>query len=143
MERCYDDTKDLLMKEIGEIVKKDSLSQQDLDILYSAYDIIKDIYEIKEKEAEMYEDGYSSRWGMPYDDRYYNIHSYRGGNGNGGYSMNGYSMNNYPMNRDNGYSRNDGKEYMLNSMYSMMDTASNEKERTAIQECINKLKGMN
>ena len=33
MERCYDDTKDLLIKEIGEIVKKGSLSQQDLDTL--------------------------------------------------------------------------------------------------------------
>ena len=136
MDRCYDDTKDLLMKEISEIVKKGSLSQQDLDTLYSAIDIIKDIYEIKEKESEMYENGYSSRWnGMPYDDRYYNIHSYRGGNG--------YSMNSYPMNyQDNGrYSRNDSKDRMVDNLYTMMNEASTDAERTAIQDCINRLKG--
>lgn len=142
MERCHEDVKDLLMKEIGDVVKKGSLSTQDIEFLYSAYDIIKDIYEVKEKEEESFEKGYSGRWnGMPYDDRYYNIHAYRGGNG---YSMNGYPMNNgySQMNRDNGYSRNDEKDYMINSMYSMMENAS-EKERTAIQDCINKLKGMN
>lgn len=139
MERCYEDTKDLLMKEIGEIVKKGSLSQQDLDTLYSAYDIIKDIYEIKEKEAEMYESGYSSRWGMPYDDRYYNIHSYRGGNG---YSMNGgYSMNPMTYQDNNRYSRSDAKDRMVDNLYTMMNDAQSEAERTAIQDCINRLKG--
>ncbi len=138
MDRCHEDTKELLMKEIKEIIKKGSLSTQDIELLYNVYDIIKDIYEITEKEDEMVERGYSGRWNgmMPYDDRYYNIHSYRGGNG---YSMNdGYGR----QNMDNGYSRNDGKDRMINSMYSMMDEV-NEKERNVIQDCINKLKNMN
>ena len=76
---------------------------------------------------------------MPYDDRYYNIHSYRGGNG---YSMNGgYSMN--PMNYqdNNRYSRSDAKDRMVDNLYSMMNDAQSEAERTAIQDCINRLKG--
>lgn len=100
-------------------------------------DIVKDICEITEKEEEM-ESGYSTRWNgmMPYNDRYYDIHSYRGGNNN----QNGYA-NNYNSNNGGRYSRTEGKERMMNSLYAMMDQASSDTEKNAIQDCINRLKG--
>ena len=115
----YDDVKNLLHKEIEGIVKKGSLTPPELDNLYKAVDVLKDICEIKEKESM--DEGYSSRWGSPHDDRYYNIHSYR---------------------RDSmgRYSRTDAKEHMIDGLYSMMGDATNEAERGAIQDCINRLK---
>ena len=140
MMRVYDNIKNLLYKEMDEIVQKDAVSQTDLENLYKMIDIVKDICEIAEKEEQM-ESGYSTRWNgmMPYDDRYYNIHSYRGGNGN----QNGYSSNNYGSNNNGGmrYSRTDGRDHMINNLYAMMDQASSDAEKNAIQECINRLKG--
>lgn len=38
------------------------------------------------------------------------------------------------------YSRTDAKEHMIDGLYSMMGDATNEAERGAIQDCINRLK---
>ena len=38
------------------------------------------------------------------------------------------------------YSNTDGKRYMVDDLYSMKESVSNEADRGAIQECINKLK---
>lgn len=134
MERLYDDVKQLLHKEIDGIVKKGSLTPQELESLYKAIDVLKDICEIKEKEEGM--EGYSERGGysyrMPYDDRYYNIHSFRGDGSQGGYSMR--------RDQTGRYSREGAKEHMIDGLYSMMGDASNEAERGAIQDCINRLK---
>lgn len=123
MERLYHDVKELLHKEISKIVEKGSLTPQELENLYKAIDILKDICEINEKEGM--EEGYSERgysmWG-PKHDRYYDIHAYR----------NGDSMGRYL--------RADAKEHMINGLYSMKDDASNEADRSAIQECINRLR---
>lgn len=123
MERLYYDVKELLHKEISKIVEKGSLTPQELDNLYKAIDVLKDICEITSMEGD--DGGYSERgysmWG-PNHDRYYDIHAYR--------------------NRDNmgRYSRTDAKEHMVNSLYSMMGDATSEAERGAIQDCINRLK---
>ena len=137
MMRVYDDIKNLLHREMDEIVQKGTVSQADLENLYKMVDIVKDICEITEKEEEM-ESGYSTRWNgmMPYNDRYYDIHSYRGGNNN----QNGYA-NNYNSNNGGRYSRTEGKERMMNSLYAMMNQASSDTEKNAIQDCINRLKG--
>lgn len=123
MERLYYDVKELLHKEISKIVEKGSLTPQELDNLYKAIDVLKDICEITSMEGE--DGGYSERgysmWG-PNHDRYYDIHAYR--------------------NRDSmgRYSRTDAKEHMVNSLYSMMGDATSEAERGALQDCINRLK---
>ena len=123
MERLYYDVKELLHKEISKIVEKGSLTPQELDNLYKAIDVLKDICEITSMEGD--DGGYSERgysmWG-PNHDRYYDIHAYR--------------------NRDSmgRYSRTDAKERMVNSLYSMMGDATSEAERGAIQDCINRLK---
>ena len=123
MERLYYNVKELLHKEISKIVEKGSLTPQELDNLYKAIDVLKDICEISSMEGD--DGGYSERgysmWG-PNHDRYYDIHAYR--------------------NRDSmgRYSRTDGKEHMVNSLYSMMGDATSEAERGALQDCINRLK---
>ena len=123
MERLYYDVKELLHKEISKIVEKGSLTPQELDNLYKAIDVLKDICEITSMEGD--DGGYSERgysmWGPNYD-RYYDIHAYR--------------------NRDSmgRYSRTDAKERMVNGLYSMMGDATSEAERGAIQDCINRLK---
>lgn len=123
MERLYYDVKELLHKEISKIVEKGSLTPQELDNLYKAIDVLKDICEITSMEGD--DGGYSERsysmWG-PNHDRYYDIHAYR--------------------NRDSmgRYSRTDAKEHMIDGLYSMMGDASSEAERGAIQDCINRLK---
>lgn len=123
MERLYYDVKELLHKEISKIVEKGSLTPQELDNLYKAIDVLKDICEITSMEGD--DGGYSERgysmWG-PNHDRYYDIHAYR--------------------NRDSmgRYSRTDAKERMVNSLYSMMGDATSEAERGALQDCINRLK---
>lgn len=123
MERLYYDVKELLHKEISKIVEKGSLTPQELDNLYKAIDVLKDICEITSMEGD--DGGYSERgysmWG-PNHDRYYDIHAYR--------------------NRDSmgRYSRTDAKEHMVNSLYSMMGDATSEAERGALQDCINRLK---
>lgn len=131
MERLYDDVKNLLHKEIDGIVKKGSLTPQELESLYKAIDVLKDICEIKEKEEMMDDDGYSERgysMGWPHhNDRYYDIHSYRNGNS-------------YKRDSMGRYSRTDAKEHMIDNLYSMMGDASSEAERGAIQDCINRLK---
>ena len=123
MERLYYDVKELLHKEISKIVEKGSLTPQELDNLYKAIDVLKDICEISSMEGD--DGGYSERgysmWG-PNHDRYYDIHAYR--------------------NRDSmgRYSRTDAKERMVNGLYSMMGDATSEAERGALQDCINRLK---
>ena len=129
MERLYHDVKELLHKEISKIVEKGSLTPQELENLYKAIDVLKDICEINEKEGM--DEGYSERgysmWG-PNHDRYYDIHAYR----NDG--------NSYRRNSMGRYSRTDAKEHMIDGLYSMMGDASSEAERGAIQDCINRLK---
>lgn len=121
--KTHERVKELIIRELDKIADKGSLTPQELHSVYEAYDVLKDICELKEKESMS--DGYSERgysmWG-PHHDRYYDIHAYR--------------------NRDSmgRYSRTDAKEHMINGLYSMKEDASNEADRGAIQECINKLR---
>lgn len=135
MNKLYEDVKKLLHGEINAIVMKGSISPTELESLYKAVDILKDLCEIEEKETDM-EEGYSGRVGYPgrvysggmpyrYDDRYYDIHAYRGG------------QNRDSMGR---YSRGDAKTHMIEGLYSMMGDTDSEAEKGAIQDCINRLR---
>lgn len=123
MANTHDRIKELVIRELDKIADKGSLTPQELHNVYEAYDVLKDICEVKEKEHM--ESGYSERgysmWG-PNHDRYYDIHAYSDGGSTGRYS------------------RADAKERMINGLYSMKNDAANEADRGAIQECINRLK---
>ena len=121
--KTHERVKELIIRELDKIADKGSLTPQELHSVYEAYDVLKDICEIKEKESM--DGGYSERgysmWG-PNHDRYYDIHAYR--------------------NRDSmgRYSRTDAKEHMVNDLYAMKDGASSEADKGIIQECMNKLR---
>lgn len=142
--KVYDSLKELLEEKLKEIVKKGDINSTELENIYKAVDVIKDICEIEEKK-EM-ESEYSMRssrmrggnyavygnYGYPED-----YMSYRGGN-SGGNSY--YDGNSYRNSRNGGgYSRN-GADHMIDQLADMMDIASSEQERRAIKECIEKLK---
>lgn len=143
MDKRLMDAKELLLKEIDTIEKKGSISPTELDNLKKAIESVHYIYEVCKIDMEMGEEGeegysergYSMRWNnsMPYDDRYYNIHSYRGGN-------NGSGGNSYKRDSMGRYSRTDAKSHMVDTLYSMMGDTDSEAERGAIQDCINRLK---
>lgn len=123
MANTHDRIKELVIRELDKIADKGSLTPQELHNVYEAYDVLKDICEVKERDSMS--GGYSERgysmWG-PHHDRYYDIHAYGDGSSSGRYSGT-YA-----------------KERMINELYSMKNDASNEADRGAIQECINRLR---
>jgi len=124
--RTHIRAKELVIKEVDKLLDKGSLTPQELHSLYEAYETIEHICKVMKSEQEEMggysERGYSMRWGSPYDDRYYNIHSY--GNNGGSYSNTEASP----------------KNEMVRSLYSMMGMATNETDRGALQDCINRIK---
>ena len=69
---------------------------------------------------------YSSRGGMPYDDDMSYARGGRGGN-------RGYS-------REGGYSRDDGKHYMMEQLEEMMEEVEKPAEKEALRRCMDALK---
>lgn len=92
--RVYEDTKELVEKEIDEIVKKGEMSPTELEQLYKLIDIAKDICEIEEDKMG----GVSGRvsygtmpyWGqISYEDSSYG----RNGRSGTNYNQNGSGRN--------------------------------------------------
>lgn len=144
--------KNLLEEEIKDIVKKETISAQELDHAYKMVDIIKDICEIDSKEKESM-NGYSETGRRSYNmmprDYYEDGSSY--GDGNYTARVDGEYSNERRMrdskgryssrdNRNNnGNSRDGNKEMMISKLEKMMDSATSENERSAILQCIEKL----
>lgn len=132
----YDGLKDMLCRELEDIQHKE-LSSNNLDVMYKAVDIIKDIETIKAMENG-YSNGYSGEnsgmfrpW-YAYDGRSYDS-SYDGsydGRGRGRYaerdSMGRYSGN---------YSRNSEEE-----IRRIMDRTSDEREREILKRALDSMK---
>lgn len=135
--RSLDKLKRLLEKEIDEITAKDEVSPTELERLDKAVDIIKDIETIcAMKEYGEEEDyGYSGRRSYyPTMPMSYEGQSYRRGRDSmGRYASrdDGYSGRPY---YDRGYSGHMDRMEIKDSLRDMMQTASNEKERMAIQQ---------
>jgi len=87
---------------------------------------------------------YSRTYGSSYDNSYNEGVSHarqgRDGDGDGRYSE---ASNNYSRRRDSRgrYSRHTEKEKMIEKLERMADSATNERERSAIMECIDELEG--
>lgn len=133
MDRTYDDLREMLMKELDEIVQQGQMDGNTIECVYKMVDILKDLGEIEKHEMGYSQTGYSM---YPYA---WEGNSYEG---NRGYSrqrrdsMGRYSRDNYS-NRD--YSRNSEREEIMAKMGRMMDNASSETERQAIQRIMNQL----
>ena len=215
--KLYEDLTEMLQDQMKKIAKKSDITPQELDNVYKAIDVLKDIETIKamkeageeggEQSHDGYsQEGYSTRRGVKGTGRYSNAgysqhytiyppmmfdgasndgsyagNSYapvwnqnrntemhtsnnQGGNSNAQSGMSNnqsmdYSNNSYDysnrgdysnrrgrdartgryVSRDRGYSRADEKEHMLDRLEDMLDDASSERERRAIEQCIERI----
>lgn len=120
-----------LCRELDEIARKGEMGAGDLELAHKLTDTIKNIDKIEmlEEDGGMsrerdYERGYSSRRRRNSMGRFTSR--------DGGYSGRGYS-------RDGGYSRADAREQMMEQMEELLGSASTERERKAIQRCMEQL----
>lgn len=153
------DLKDLLCAELEDYAdkgkKSGKMSIGDLDSIHKLTDTVKNILKIDLLESE---DGYSEDghymgegriYGTSYDDGMRRGVGYSYARGRGRYakrdSMGRYSRDDGYMRRDvrgmrDGYSRDDGKAYMMEQLEDMMEDAENPAEKEALRRCMEALK---
>ena len=109
--------KDTLCRELDEFARRDSIESYDLDTIHKLTDTIKNLDKI-----EMLEDGGYSQA--------------RGGGNRGG-------MRTYARDGEGGrYSRDDGRDDMVNRLEEMMSHVSSDRDREEIRRMIERMKGM-
>ena len=154
-----EDLKDLLCAELEDYAEKGKksgkMSMGDLDSIHKLTDTVKNILKIDmlEDESGYSEDGaYIGEgriYGTSYDDEMRRSGSYSYARGRGRYakrdSMGRYSRDDGYMLRDgrgmrDGYSREDGNEYMMEQLEDMMDDAEKPAEKEALRRCMEALK---
>lgn len=150
------DLKDLLCAELEDYAEKGKksgkMSMGDLDSIHKLTDTVKNILKIDMLEGET---GYSEDGAYMGEGRIYGT-SYDGydrgtsyARGRGRYakrdSMGRYSSDDGSMRRDmrgmrDGYSRDDGKAYMMEQLEDMMEDAEKPAEKEALRRCMEALK---
>lgn len=131
--------KEKLCDELEEIAKKGELGAGDLEIVHKLTDTIKNIDKI---EIMKEDGGYSQAgdWEMEGRGSYNRGSSYRRKRDSmGQYSRDGMGYRDGRMMPDRMYSRADAKEDMMVKMEDLMAMAGSEKERKAIERCMNQL----
>lgn len=112
--------RDMLCKELDELIRKGELGAGDLDIAHKLTDTIKNI----DKIEAMDERGYSGRY---LDD---DLRGYGRGSS--------YARRHYVRGH---YSRTDGREAMRRQLRDMLDDADDDTIRSAIQRCMDAVEG--
>ena len=152
------DLKDLLCAELEDYAEKGKksgkMSMGDLDSIHKLTDTVKNILKIDmlEDESGCSEGGaYMGEgriYGTSYDDGMRRA-GYSYARGRGRYakrdSMGRYSRDDGYMRRDvrgmrDGYSRDDGKAYMMEQLEDMMEDAEKPAEKEALRRCMEALK---
>ena len=153
------DLKDLLCAELEDYAEKGKksgkMSMGDLDSIHKLTDTVKNILKIDMLESET---GYSEDgaymgegriYGTSYDDGMRRGVGYSYARGRGRYakrdSMGRYSRDDGYMRRDvrgmrDGYSRDEGKAYMMEQLEDMMEDAEKPAEKEALRRCMEALK---
>lgn len=153
------DLKDLLCAELEDYAEKGKnsgkMSMGDLDSIHKLTDTVKNILKIDMLEGET---GYSEDgaymgegriYGTSYDDDMRRGVGYSYARGRGRYakrdSMGRYSRDDGYVRRDvrgmrDGYSRDDGKAYMMEQLEDMMEDAEKPAEKEALRRCMDALK---
>lgn len=140
--------KDMLCRELDEFSRRDSIESYDLDTIHKLTDTIKNLDKI-----EMLEDGgYSqargggNRVGMRNYARDGGGNSYADGNSYGyedSFGDNdGYSQARRRRDERGRYSRDDGRDDMVNRLEEMMSHVSSDRDREEIRRMIERMKGM-
>lgn len=138
----YGKLKDLLCRELEEFARKEDIDPYDLETIHKLTDTIKNLDKI-----EMLEDGgYSQARGMGNRG---GMRNYSRDGGQGGYSYedsfgdnDGYSQARRGQHYVRGhYSRDDGRDHMVNQLESLMHQAGNEHDREAIRRLMEQMRG--
>ena len=154
-----EDLKDLLCAELEDYAEKSKksgkMSMGDLDSIHKLTDTVKNILKIDMLEGET---GYSEDgaymgegriYGTSYDDGMRRGVGYSYARGRGRYAkrdgMGRYGGDDGYMRRDvrgmrDGYSREDGKAYMMDQLEDMMEEAEKPAEKEALRRCMEALK---
>ena len=147
------DLKDLLCAELKDYAEKGKrsgeLSKADVEVIDTVLNSVKNIYKINKYKEEM--EGYSEDgayigegriYGTSYDDEVRRGGGYSYARGRGRYakrdSMGRYSRDGRGMRE--GYSRDDGKAYMIEQLEDMMEDAEKPAEKEALRRCMEALK---
>lgn len=135
----YYDAKEMLHKELEDIVKKGELSAGSLETIDKLLNSIKNACKIIMYEEYSEDEGYSNADGSMGNMGNYSNARGRGSNARRD-SMGRYSRNGYPMRggytRDGRYSYDEGKMAILQDM---MDEAKTEDERRVIQKVMRRM----
>ena len=134
MKALYD-LKEKLFVELDEISNKPEMEAGDLELAHKLTDTIKNIDKICALEENGGYSGTYSRDGDWMTRGSYNRGSSYANRGKhyvrGHYSRDGYS--------NRGYSRGDSREHMMEQLENMMQSAVSEREKEAIQRCMDQL----
>ena len=165
--RYMEDLKDLLCSELEDYAEKGKksgkMSTADIEVIDTVLNSVKNIYKIDKYKEEIdgySEDGHYMGEGRIYGTSYESGYSERGGSsyarGRGRYakrdSMGRYSSRGMSYDDDmsyarggrggsrGGYSRDDGKHYMMEQLEEMMEEAEKPAEKEALRRCMDALK---
>ena len=136
---CTRDFEKLVMKELETFSSKEELTPADvteIQRLGEAVDIVKDLYTIEAMKNSEY-GSYSGMDGYYMDDGYPMMrgNSYRGGQP----MYNRYDRGSSYRGGRMGYMRDGAKDAMVRKLEDMIDMATNDKERNALVQCLEKL----
>ena len=152
-----EDLKDLLCAELKDYAEKGKrsgeLSKADVEVIDTVLNSVKNIYKIDKYKEEM--EGYSEDGHYMGEGRIYGTSYDDGMHREGGYSyargrryakrdsMGRYSRDGGMMHRGGmrgGYSRDEGKHYMMEQLEEMMEEAEKPAEKEALRRCMDALK---
>ena len=147
------DLKDLLCAELEDFAEKGKkagkMSMGDVEVIHKLTDTVKNILKIDmlEEETGYYEDGHYMGEGRIYGTSYARGRTRAKRDSMGRYSRDGgrYSYDDdmsYARSRGyrGGYSRDDGKHYMMEQLEEMMEEAEKPAEKEALRRCMDALK---
>ena len=147
------DLKDLLCAELEDFAEKGKkagkMSMGDVEVIHKLTDTVKNILKIDmlEEETGYSEDGHYMGEGRIYGTSYARGRTRAKRDSMGRYSRDGgrYSYDDdmsYARSRGyrGGYSRDEGKHYMMEQLEEMMDEAEKPAEREALKRCMDALK---
>ena len=147
------DLKDLLCAELEDFAEKGKkagkMSMGDVEVIHKLTDTVKNILKIDmlEEETGYSEDGHYMGEGRIYGTSYARGRTRAKRDSMGRYSRDGgrYSYDDdmsYARSRGyrGGYSRDEGKHYMMEQLEEMMDEAEKPAEKEALRRCMDALK---
>lgn len=135
--KAMEELRETLCAELDEIARKGEMSAGDLEAVHKLTDTIKNI----DKIIMFEEDGYSQAGGREVRGTYGGGNSYanRGEHWVRGHFSRDGEMSGARRDNRGRYSRESGKDHMMEQLREMMEDATTERQRSAIHRCMEQL----